>query len=94
MDPDTIPKYSKYLLIFGYMDYFGMKEWTVKSVFYDFLIGQVVIMQILFSVKGITRHMVPKTAVENIKNLIISCTEKGSQDNHLLLDNVKRLKSI
>ena len=34
-----------------------MKEWTVKRVSHDFVIGQVVVMQVLFSGKGITSHM-------------------------------------
>ena len=39
--------------------------------------------------KGRTSCMALKAAIENIKNLIISCTEKGSQDNHFLLDAYK-----
>lgn len=50
------------------MDYFGIKEWTVKIVFHDFLIDQAVVMQVLFSCKCITSHMTPKAAVENIKD--------------------------
>ena len=34
--------------------------------------------------------MAPKAAVENIKNLIVSSTEKGSQDSHSLLDAYRR----
>ena len=34
--------------------------------------------------------MAPKASVKNIKNLIISSTEKGSQDNHSLLDLYKK----
>lgn len=34
--------------------------------------------------------MAPKVAVEKMKNLIISSTEKGCQDNHSLLDVYKR----
>ena len=34
--------------------------------------------------------MVPKFAAEKMKNLIISTTEKGSQDNNSLLDVYKR----
>ena len=36
--------------------------------------------------------MAPKTAIENIKNLIVSSTEKGSQDNHSLLDAYRRFE--
>lgn len=36
-----------------------MKVWTVKSVFHNFLLGQVVVTQILFSDKGINSHMAP-----------------------------------
>ena len=75
------------------MDYFGMKGWiTVKNAFHNFLLGQVVAAQVLFSGKGITICMAPKAAIENIKNLI-SCiyTQKNSQDNHSLLDAYKKL---
>ena len=40
--------------------------------------------------KGRTSCMALKAAIENIKNVIISCTEKGSQDNHFLLDAKKK----
>ena len=36
------------------------------------------------SVKSITIHMASKEALDNIKDLIISSTEKGSQDNHFV----------
>ena len=39
---------------------------------------------------GITSHMGPKAAIENIKNVLIPCTENGSQDNHFLLDVHKK----
>nr|XP_047132414.1 uncharacterized protein LOC124811153 [Hydra vulgaris] len=54
------------------------------------LAGEIVVSQVIFADKGITSHMAPKTAVKNIKNLIISSTEKGSQDNHSLLDLHKK----
>ncbi|XP_065677263.1 uncharacterized protein LOC136071680 [Hydra vulgaris] len=52
--------------------------------------SEIVVSQVIFAGKGITSHMAPKTAVKNIKNLIISSTEKGSQDNHSLLDLHKK----
>ena len=61
----------------------------LKVCFTNFL-GQVVVTQVFFSGKGITSHMAPKVAAENIKNLIISCTEKVSQDNNSLLDAYKK----
>nr|XP_047129891.1 uncharacterized protein LOC124809920 [Hydra vulgaris]XP_047129892.1 uncharacterized protein LOC124809920 [Hydra vulgaris] len=54
------------------------------------LAGEIVVSQVIFAGKGITSHMAPKTAVKNIKNLIISFTEKGSQDNYSLLDLHKK----
>ena len=36
------------------------------------------------SVKFITIHMASKEALDNIKDLIILSTEKGSQDNHFI----------
>ena len=42
--------------------------------------------QTLFAGKGITSHMAPKVAVENIKNLI----ENGCQDHSSMLDAYKR----
>ena len=38
---------------------------------------------------GITRNMAPEEAVQNIKNLLISSTEKGSQDHCSLLECYK-----
>ena len=60
-----------------------------KNINKKFL-GKVVIAQVMFSGKRITSHMAPKAAVENIKNLIVSSTEKGSQDSHSLLDAYRR----
>ena len=57
---------------------------------------------VIFGGKGITTHMVPKESVDKIKNLLISTTEKGTQDHtsllaayklfdrHLTESNVKR----
>ena len=53
-------------------------------------LGDVVVCQTLFAGKGITSHMAPKVAVENIKNLIVSSTENGCQDHSLMLDADKR----
>ncbi|XP_065652733.1 uncharacterized protein LOC136080032 [Hydra vulgaris] len=54
------------------------------------LAGETVVSQVIFAGKDITSHLAPKTAVKNIKNLIILSTEKGNQDNHSLLDLHKK----
>ena len=46
--------------------------------------------QTLFAGRGITSHMAPKVAVENIKNLTLSSTENGCQDHSSMLDAYKR----
>ena len=43
----------------------------------------------IFAAKGITSQMAPKTAVDNINNLLISTTENGCQDKNSLLDAYK-----
>ena len=43
----------------------------------------------IFAGKGITSNMTPEEAVQNIKNLLISSTEKGSQDHCSLLECYK-----
>ena len=43
----------------------------------------------IFAGKGITSNMVPEEAVQNIKNLLISSTEKGNQDHCSLLECYK-----
>jgi hypothetical protein len=44
---------------------------------------------VIFAGKGITSNMAPEEAVQNIKNLLISSTEKESQDHHSLLECYK-----
>ena len=41
--------------------------------------------QVIFQSSGITNQMAPPAAVENISNLLISVTEKGSQDANSLM---------
>ena len=43
----------------------------------------------MFAGKGITSNMAPEEAVQNIKSLLISSTEKGSQDHCSLLECYK-----
>ena len=43
----------------------------------------------IFAGKGITSNMAPEEAVQKIKNLLISSTEKGSQDHCSLLECYK-----
>ncbi|XP_066924340.1 uncharacterized protein [Clytia hemisphaerica] len=50
------------------------------------LAGEMAVSQVLFSGKGITTHMCPKPVAKKINNLLISSTEKGSQDNKSLLE--------
>ena len=59
-----------------------------KTLFFH--LGDVVVCQTLFAGKGITRHLAPKVAVENIKNLIVSSAENGCQDHSSMLDAYKR----
>ena len=47
--------------------------------------------QVIVVGKGITSQMTPQRAVNNIKNLIISATESGSQDNCSLLAVYRKL---
>ena len=47
--------------------------------------------QVIFSGKGISSQMAPEEAVKNIKNLVISTTERGSQDHNSLLAAYKVL---
>ena len=43
----------------------------------------------IFAGKGITSNMAPEEAVQNIRNILISSTEKGSQDHCSLLECYK-----
>ena len=43
----------------------------------------------MFAGKAITSNMAPEEAVQNIKSLLISSTEKGSQDHCSLLECYK-----
>ena len=65
-----------------------MKGWiTVESVFHNFLLGQVVAVQVLFSGNG------PKAAIENTRNLI-SCTLKKAKTTIPYWMHIKSLISI
>ncbi|XP_065663558.1 uncharacterized protein LOC136085837 [Hydra vulgaris] len=55
------------------------------------LSGEVSLCQVIFSCKSITSQLAPQKAVSNIKNLIFSTIESGSQDNCSLLAAYKKL---
>ena len=59
---------------------------TIKS--FSFL-GDICLCHVIFAGKGLTSNMAPKEAVDNIENLLISTTEKGSQDHKSLRDAYK-----
>ena len=62
----------------------------LKPDLITYISGKIVVAQVLFSGKGITSNMAPKEAVAQIKNLIISCTAKGSQDHNSLLEAYRK----
>lgn len=53
--------------------------------------GDTSVCRVIFSGKGISSQMAPEEAVTNIKNLVISTTERGSQDHNSLLAAYKVL---
>ena len=52
--------------------------------------GEVCMCHVIFAATGITAHMAPQEAVDKIQNLLISNTERGSQDHTSLLAAYKK----
>ena len=62
-----------------------------KENVYLYISGDTSVCQVIFSGKGISSQMAPEEAVINILNLVISTTERGSQDHNSLLAAYKVL---
>ena len=52
--------------------------------------GEVCMCHVIFAATGITAHMAPQEAVDKIHDLLISNTERGSQDHTSLLASYKK----
>jgi hypothetical protein len=72
-------------IINKYAILWGLNNKHIQLIF----LGDVCLCHVIFAGKGISSNMASKEAVENIKNLLISSTEKGSQNHNSLLECYK-----